>query len=229
MTFLALEIRRTLRAPAFLIVTLGMPVALLLIEGSLYGSTGSTYLMSGMAAYGALMAAISTGARVATERTAGWQRQLRLTPLSPPTYLAAKAVVSMMVALPPIVAVALAGAVVQGVRLPVGGWLQAVAGVWLATLPFAVLGLLIGQVATGQNVQAYSMGSMLTLSLAGGLWIPVTQFPGWLADLARVLPSYWLAAVGHGGELGTAVLVLGGYTVALAAAVMARYRRGGDR
>lgn len=237
MTYLALEIRRTLRAPAFLLVTLGLPVALFLMEASLYrGNVPGTsvrytpYLLASMAAYGALMAAINTGARTAGERAAGWQRQLRLTPLSPLGYLASKAVVSMMVALPPIVVVAVVGALVRGVRLPAGGWIQMVVGVWLATLPFAALGLLIGQIASGQNVQAYSMGSMLTLSLAGGVWIPANEFPDWMQSVAHVLPSYWMADIGHdvvigGGGIGTAVAVLAAYTLALGAAVMLRYRR----
>src|SRR5579885_1365651 len=93
--YLALEARRALRNPRFLFFTLVFPVLLFLIWQGLYGSSYiqrthiqyAGYLMCSMAAFGALTAAMNTGARVAEERSVGWQRQLRLTPLSPPGYL----------------------------------------------------------------------------------------------------------------------------------------------
>ena len=41
------------------------------------------YYMVGLLAFGAMVAVLSGGARIAAERTVGWNRQLRLTPLSP--------------------------------------------------------------------------------------------------------------------------------------------------
>ncbi len=46
--------------------------------------------MVAMAGYGAMIGALSIGARIAAEREVGWNRQLRLTPLSPRTYFRAK-------------------------------------------------------------------------------------------------------------------------------------------
>ena len=40
------------------------------------------YYMVGLLAFGAMVAVMSGGARIAAERTIGWNRQLRLTPLS---------------------------------------------------------------------------------------------------------------------------------------------------
>jgi hypothetical protein len=40
----------------------------------------------GLVGFGALMALISMGARIASERTDGRTRQLRITPLSPAAY-----------------------------------------------------------------------------------------------------------------------------------------------
>ena len=46
-----------------------------------------------------MTAMLSTGARIASERKAGWNRQLRLTPLPPRDYIRAKLVTAYRVAL----------------------------------------------------------------------------------------------------------------------------------
>jgi ABC-2 type transport system permease protein len=90
-TYLSLEIKRIVRSPQFAIFTIGMPAAMYLLFGSIYGDAvldnglrSSTQTMITMAAYGASGGALFTGTRVAQERTDGWQRQLRLTPMRGP-------------------------------------------------------------------------------------------------------------------------------------------------
>lgn len=240
--YLVLETKRSLRSPRALMFIVIMPVLYFFIFKSIFGSqkiegTGigySAYLMCSMAAFGAFMGTLFTGSRTAVERTAGWQRQLRLTPLTPRGYLMAKATVGMAVALVPVVLVSLAGGLFEGVHLSTGGWIQVVFGVWIAALPFAVLGLLIGQFATAETVQIYSMVTVLLCGFLGGLWIPVTVFPHWLATAAKILPSYWLAEIGYGALLGNhdtmkAVLVLAGWTVVLGLIVIRRYQRDSAR
>ncbi|GAA0396666.1 ABC transporter permease [Microbispora corallina] len=234
--YLVFEIRRALRDPKFLLFELSLPVALFLLESHLFGrdDVGPAYLMGSLAAFGAFRAAFDTGARTAVERGAGWQRQLRLTPLTRGGYLAAKGAVGMLTALPPIAGVAAAAAVLSGVRLPAGGWAAAVLGLWAGAVPFALLGLLVGQLATPQNVQAYQGGLLLVLAFAGGLFIPAASFPAALATVAKALPTYWLAEIAHGAaggdvRTGTAVLVLGLYSLVLAAAVAVRFRRDAGR
>jgi ABC-2 type transport system permease protein len=240
--YLGLEAKRALRNPRFLMFTMVFPVVIFVIDvgafgnGNVPGSTTSyaAYLMVSMAAFGAFMAAMNTGARTAVERSAGWQRQLRLTPLKPTGYLIAKGAVGTLVALPPIVLVVLVGMFFEHVHLPVGGWLQVILGVWVATIPFAVLGLLVGQLATSETMQVFTSGLMIVLGFLGGILIPTTVFPNWMASIAKVLPSYWLADIGHGALLGNtdtgkAVLWLAGWTVVLAFAVVRRYQRDSAR
>lgn len=235
--YLGLEARRALRNPRFLMFTMVFPVLIFLVDVAAFGSgklpgtnaTYAAYLMVSMAAFGAFNAAMNTGARTADERHIGWQRQLRLTPLRPMAYLAAKGTVGTLVALPPIILVVLVGALAEGVRLSAGGWVQVILGVWVATIPFAVLGLLVGQLATAETLQVLTSGLMLLLGFLGGILIPVTVFPVWVSDIAKVLPSYWLADIGHGALLGNtdtmrAALWLLGWTVVLAFAVIRRYR-----
>jgi ABC-2 type transport system permease protein len=237
--FLALEIRRALRAPRFLIFTVTFPVLLFLLYVGIFAkgaSTGAAALMVNMTSFGAMAAALFTGTRVALERKAGWQRQLRLTPLSGGGYLAAKAATGMTLALAPAILVPLVGAVVEGVSLSGSGWLRVTLGVWLAALPFALIGLLIGQVGTADSIQPITQLVMLPMALVGGIFIPVEVMPHWLLTIAHALPSYWLGQVGRGAvttdlstSLGQDMLVLGLWTVALGVAVVRRYRKDSAR
>jgi ABC-2 type transport system permease protein len=240
--YLGLEAKRALRNPRFLMFTMVFPVVIFVIDVGAFGKgdvpnsdvSYAAYLMVSMAAFGAFMAAMNTGARTAVERAAGWQRQLRLTPLRPTGYLLAKGAVGTLVALPPIVLVALVGMFAENVHLPVGGWVQVILGVWVATIPFAVLGLLVGQLATAETMQVFTSGLMIVLGFLGGILIPTTVFPDWMSNISKVLPSYWLADIGHGALLGNtdtgrAIVWLAGWTVVLAFAVVRRYQRDSAR
>ena len=54
--------------------------------------------MVGLAAFGTMNAMLSAGARIAGERAVGWNRQLRITPLSTRTYFRAKVLTGYLMA-----------------------------------------------------------------------------------------------------------------------------------
>jgi len=237
--YLMLEVRRTMRSTRFLIFSIAFPVLLFLLYVGIFANGDKAVvgvLMVNMTAFGALSAALFAGGRVAVERSLGWQRQLRLTPLSGSGYLSAKGITGMLLALPAIVLVPLIGAVVEGVSLDAGGWLRVTIGIWLAVIPFVLIGLLIGQVGTPDSIQPIMSLTMMAMSLLGGIFIPVDTMPSWLLNVAHILPSYWLGQVGRGAvtadlsvNLGQAVLVLAIWTAALGLAVVRRYRRDSAR
>lgn len=237
--YLVIELRRVLRNTRFLIFSVAFPVLLFLLYVGIWGEGDKAIigvLMVNMTAFGALSATLFAGGRLAVERSAGWQRQLRLTPLSGSAYLTAKGLTALMPALPAVVLVPLIGAVVEGVSLDAVGWLRVTVGIWLAVIPFALIGLLIGQIGTPDSSQPIMSLVMMTMSMLGGIFIPVDTMPGWLTDVARVLPSYWLGQVGRGAvtselsaHLSQAVLVLLAWTAVLGFAVIRRYRRDSAR
>ena len=102
--FLAIELRRLLRNRRTVIFTLIMPPAFFLIFGtadmyesqSVGNSNVTAFIMVSMALYGAMIAATGGGASVSVERSQGWTRQLRLTPLNPVAYVAVKVVVAII-------------------------------------------------------------------------------------------------------------------------------------
>ncbi|MFD9204714.1 ABC transporter permease [Streptomyces sioyaensis] len=229
--YVRLEVRRTLRDRGFVVFGIGMPVVMYVLMTNIGVGAGGAAMewkiasMVGMAAYGALGAAIGSGTGVAEDKQLGWLRQLRITPLSPVRVVVGRGLTASVTVLPAIAAVLLVGALVNGVRMPVWQW-AALAGVlWLGTAPFTLLGLGNGYRLSAQSTGVVNTGCMVLLSIVGGLWFPAELFPGWLRALSSWTPGNRFAELGRsvtqGGAPGpgtVAVLALwlavfGGYAV----------------
>ncbi|MEU2656075.1 ABC transporter permease [Streptomyces sp. NPDC007325] len=228
-----LEVRRTLRDQGFVISTLGVPVLMYLLFTNLGGQADPAFrtaAMVGMAAYGALGAALSLGTGVAEDKATGWLRQLRVTPMTPRQVVVGRALTGAVVVLPAISAVLLAGALVNGVRMEPLRWAAVALALWLGSLPFALLGLGNGYRLTPQATGAVNVACNLGLAVVGGLWFPVSLFPGWLAGLSAWTPTHRFAEVGTalaGGHAPTAaaLLLLTGWTAVFGAYAAVSYRR----
>ena len=233
--YLRMELLRMLRNRKVLVLSVIMPAILLLIFGGmsrgqrLAGVDGAAFVMVGMALFGSMSAAVNNGGTIAVERGLGWNRQLRLTPLRPGWYATSKVIVSLVMALPPLLVSYLVGALVLGVRLRPAVWAGVLAGSWLAALPFAALGLVVGYLARPDGVQAVSGLLYLLLAGLGGLWVPVENMPAAVRDLAALTPAYWAGEVAraplHPGGLSVgAVLAVAAWTLGLAAIGVLRCR-----
>jgi ABC-2 type transport system permease protein len=229
------EVRRLLRSPGFLIFTVGFPVVYFVIFSQIYAPPPEdrlvvlVLLMTNMAAFGAISAAISTGGRVALERAVGWNRQLRLTPLPGWGYLAAKAAVAMLVALPALLLVFAVGAA-MGVDLDPPTWLAVFLAAWVGVLPFAAIGLLVGTLATADTAQGVTTVTMLVFSLLGGIFIPAQILPPVMVTIAHALPSFWMADIASrqatgGGVPVEGVAVLAAWFLVAGGLAALRYRR----
>jgi ABC-2 type transport system permease protein len=239
--FVRFELRRALRDRRYLVLAIGFPVVFyLLYTGLLSGASApadaivgglpwATYFMVSMAAYGAIGASLSGSTALATERATGWTRQLRVTPLASASYVLGKLIVSLLVTVPAVTAVILAGLLVDHVSVSAGELVPLVAGLALGALPFAAFGLLIGLVFDANSAQGATMLSYITVAILGGLWAPLSSFPDGLATIGRMLPSFRLADLGRGivGGRGidlTDLAVLLAYAVVIAAVTAWRYR-----
>lgn len=194
----------TAKNVSFVIFTVVLPVVLYLLFSQIFGDVdagpGVDYaavIMVNMAAYGSLGAAMSGGAQLAVERRSGWFRQLSITALPPPAFLWARVVVIMLLVLPALLLVFTAGYVVGGVRAPLPVWLASLGLLWLALVPMAVLGMVVGLWLKADAVQGLTTLLLLALAALGGLWFPVELMPGTMKSIAMTLPSYWLAELGH--------------------------------
>ena len=210
---------------AFLTFVIAMPVAMYLFFSTIYGdiadSTVAATMMVTMATYGGLGAAMNAGASIQAERSSGWFRSLRLTPLSTGEFIGAKAATAATVMVPALLTVFLAGAV-KGVDLDLATWAAMLGLLMAALLPMVVLGLVIGLWFAPQSASAVTTIAMLSLSMLGGLWIPLDSMPEAMQHLGRALPSYWAARIGGwplaGGDFPAAgVFVIVAWTGALLA------------
>jgi ABC-2 type transport system permease protein len=185
------------------------------------------YFMVGLAAFGAMNAVVSTGGRIAAERTAGWTRQLRLTPLSTRGYFRSKVVTAYALALVTLAALYVSGYSL-GVRLPAGEWARMTGLMLIGLVPFVVLGIFLGHVLTADSTGPAIGGITAVFALLGGTWFPIQN--GVMHDIAETLPSYWLVQASHvslGGQGWTALgwFVVAAWTVALGVLAARAYRR----
>ena len=228
-TYFKYEFLRLLRNRRFFFFSLVFPLTLFLIFG--LSNKNSTvqfgpvelkfilFYMVGMAGYGAMMACLAGGARISAERSVGWNRQLRLTPLGVPTYFAAKILSSYFMALVSI-AVLFAAGLSFGVHVPVGHWAEMVGLILIGLLPFVAIGIIIGHLLTVDSIGPALGGGAALFALLGGMWFP---FPdgSTLQKIGEYIPSYWIsqaARVGVGAQAWTAKgwLVVAVWTVVTA-------------
>ena len=230
------ELLRTLRNRRFLLLSLIFPLILYFVlagpraheraEGT--GISWDVYYMVGLASFGTMSAMLSSGARIATERQAGWNRQLRITPLRPFAYFRAKVLTGYMMALLSMVALFVAGAAL-GVSLAASEWLELTALMLAGLVPFAALGITLGHLLTPDSIGPAMGGGISLLALLGGTWFPLGH-SGFLYHLAQYLPSYWLVQASH-VALGGAPwplkgwLVIAAWTAILARVAQRAYRR----
>jgi ABC-2 type transport system permease protein len=233
-TYVRTEWLRTIRNRQFFIFSLGMPLALLLLiagpnrNEELGGLPFAAYYMTGMVAWGSMAAVIAGGARIAVDRSIGWNRQLRTTPLRPAVYLSSKVVTGYGLACISIGILYVAG-MLLGVRMPVGRWLEMTGLILVGLAPFAGLGVMLGHLLTTDAMGPAMGGLTSLLALVGGAWGPLAE-DGVVHDVSQVLPSFWLVRsgrVGVGGDswsvLGWAVIIA--WTVAMTSLATWAYRR----
>jgi ABC-2 type transport system permease protein len=230
--YLRLEVRRTLRDTMFVIFGVGMPVMMYLLFTNLGDNDPEwkTISMVGMAAYGAVGSALSTGGGVAEDKTIGWLRQLRVTPMTPRQVVAGRALTGSVTVLPSIAAVLVAGGLVNGVRLDVWQWAAVALLLWLGSIPFTLLGLGNGYRLTAQTTGVANMVCNLGLSVLGGLWFPIALFPGWLQSVSSYTPTNRFAQLGTAVADGhapsaAAVAVLAAWLLAFGSYAVVSYRR----
>jgi len=200
LTYLKVELRRLLRNRRTVIFTLVMPPVFFLLFGTVDSyktdSVGhanvTAWIMISMALYGAILATTSGGASVSIERAQGWTRQLRLTPLSPVTYVATKVISAMVLGLGAVVVTAAVG-IPAGADGDMARIVEALVLAWVGSAVFAAFGLFMGYLLPAENVMQILGPVMALLSFAGGLFMPLGD--GVFATIAKFVPTYGLAQI----------------------------------
>ncbi|MBA8989820.1 ABC-2 type transport system permease protein [Curtobacterium pusillum] len=242
--YVYLETKRQLRNVRAMVFTFAVPVIMLLVFGSAFGSqldptTHLQYLVVTtlqMASYGAMMAALSQAFAIVNERSIGWNRQLRVTPLSGWVFMVSKVIAAMAFAAVSIIITVLVATVGLHASLDPAHWIAAGFGIWCGVIPFALIAILIGQFAKPSFAQPLFMVVFMGLAILGGLWVPLSVMPDWMGSVAHLLPSYWLNRIGQTGAGATGssgmiepAMVLAAWAIVLATVIVWRYRRDAAR
>lgn len=201
LAYLRFEVMRALRHRRYLVLTIGMPAAFYLTLGrqtpkniNLGGIPFGAYFAVSMISFAAMSSGLNAGgARLAMERTNGWIRQIRITPLSPAGYVITKVLTGVIIAVPGTLLVGVAAGLSGNVELAAVTWVQLYATVWLALLPFAALGMVIGYALDVDTAQICTGLTLSVLSVLGGLFAPISSFPSQLRHVGEALPTYEMA------------------------------------
>ncbi|NYI43225.1 ABC-2 type transport system permease protein [Nocardioides aromaticivorans] len=202
LTVLAIELRRMLRNRRTIIFTLVFPAAMLLAFGGQQGwdeRAGSgnvaAYILASMALYGAALTAAAGGSMVALERSLGWSRQLRLTPLNPVVYILMKALVALVMGALAVASVNVVGAAQGKAEMPVHVWVGCAVVTLFCTLTFAALGVFVGYVVPGENAMQVLGPGLALLSFLGGVFIPLDDYSEMVRHIAYWTPMYGVAEI----------------------------------
>ncbi len=236
-TALALEVRRVLRNRRTVMFIVVFPSVFFLVFGLSgkqvreAGPTAIAYVMISMAVYGAMVGTTAGGAAVSVERSLGWSRQLRLTPLpagrvcrdegadgdDAPDSSRSRLPILQLVQLP------------QGVRMAPEVWLLSGLGAWVCSLVFAAFGLFVGFLLPSENVMQVVGPLLAILAMFGGLFIPLQALPHLMQTIAMFTPVYGVGQIARAPLVGglTAVAVAGVvvWTILFGAGAMYLYRR----
>jgi ABC-2 type transport system permease protein len=230
------ELLRTFRNKRFFIFSFGFPLVLYYAIAAPSrnvhnlnhsGISAPMYYMVGLVAFGTMNAVLGSGARISAERTAGWNRQLRLTPLSVRTYFRVKVLTSYAMALVTIALLYAAGTSL-GVRLSASHWVSMTLFILVGLIPFAGIGIVIGHLVPSDSIGPALGGTTALLAFLGGVWFPIIG--GTKQLIAEALPSYWLVQAAHIGLGGhgwgaKGWVIVAAWSVAAAIAAASAYQR----
>ena len=232
------EVLRLWRTPGFLVPSLLLPLVLYTLLGGLGKANGleegvsrHVYALASIGTYSGISVMLfSFGVSIANERGQRLNVLMRATPLPAWVYLLAKALSAFLSALLMLLLLGTFAMLIGGVQLSVIAWITLLASLALGILPFLLLGFAIGNVVSPTSATPIVNLSFFVLSFASGVFVPLTQLPDIIQNIAPYSPFYRLAqlawnAVGvQTGSLTPAYWLLALYTVVFGVLALLAYR-----
>lgn len=233
------EIRMRWRIPAFSLTSLALPVLFFTFFGLPFarqtlpgGVSLGAFLLASFAAYavGSVMV-YGFGIGVATERGMKIDLLMRATPVPPAIVILAKVLNALVFSGISIVVLIVYGVLVGGVRQDLTVWIVMIVRLLAGSLPFIALGFAIGYSSGPHAAPALANLIYLPLAFASGLFMPVSQLPGFVQRIAPYLPAYhygqlaWGAVGAPTEPVLTSLTWLAGYTAVFLLITVRAYRR----
>lgn len=216
------ELRAVVRSPVALFFSVALPVGIFAVFSSLFGhqAVGGTSVAAIMlATYGTFgvmgTAMITPGLSLAEDRERGWLRTRMVSATPLPVLVAAKVVATVPHAIAVMVLMTVVATTAGGASLEPLAWLRLVAVLVAGSLPFALLGVAVGALASSAAASAVLQATLFVTAIGSGLWFPLSMFPGWMQAVAPFLLPY------HLSRLGTAQIAPGQVSAAGAGVAVA--------
>ena len=201
LTYLWLDLYRSLREPANLFFVVAFPVAMYLVFGRLNASAGdygphahgnvSASVMLAMASFSACLGATSASAAAAVEQSAGWGRQMAVTSRGLRGYLVVKTGTAVGTAALPVVVVLTAGALTDS---QMEGWVWATSPLicLIGVLPFVLWGLAAGMWLPSSASIGIATSLVSLFAFIGNAFMPLNRT---LMAISRFTPMYGSTAL----------------------------------
>lgn len=208
----------------YIVFTLLFPCLFFLIFGVPEGSDfwRANTLFASFSAFGVIGVVLYQLAIIsAQERHASWQSYLRSLPIRPSVLLASRVLMVMTFSILSQISVLSVAWFLTPLSLNVFQWLSFSAWLLLGSLPFALLGYLLGMWVSPKGIVPLANLVYLTLSYAGGLWFPPQLLHPRIQTISEHLPSrkyvevLWDIALGREIQPGP-IVELAGQTLLLA-------------
>ena len=199
LTYLGIELRRVVRDVTTMFFVALLPAFMYIIFGAsqayggqmIVGGNVTMYIMTSMAAYGAVTATTGVGGIAAVERMQGWGRQLGLTPLPDAGYVAVKAAVAFFVSIIPISLIYLLGTF-TGAEGTGRAWLISALVVLIGAVVFSLYGLMAGLLFPTEAAVGAASGALVILAFLGNVFFPLS---GGMLTFAKFTPLYGYVAL----------------------------------
>lgn len=201
LTYLWLDLYRSLREPANLFFVIAFPLAMYLVFGRLNASAGdygphahgnvSASVMLAMASFSACLGATSASAAAAVEQSAGWGRQMAVTSRGLRGYLVVKTGTAVGTAALPVTVVLTAGALTDS---SMEGWAWAASPLicLIGVLPFVLWGLAAGMWLPSSASIGIATSLVSLFAFIGNTFMPLNHT---LLTISRFTPMYGATAL----------------------------------
>lgn len=201
LTYLWLDLYRSLREPANLFFVVAFPLAMYLVFGRLNATAGeygphahgnvSASVMLAMASFSACLGATSASAAAAVEQSAGWGRQMAVTARGLRGYLAVKVGTAMGTAALPVLVVLVAGALTDS-QMEGRAWAASPVACLLGVLPFVLWGLAAGMWLPSSASIGIATSLVSLFAFIGNTFMPLNHT---LLTIGRFTPMYGSTAL----------------------------------
>lgn len=195
------ETKLWLRRRETVFFSLLLPVMFLAFFGALYGSqivAGThtsyiSYLVPGYAVFATMAVALGTVCTtLANERHEHILKRLGGTPLPRASLIGAKILAGSVLIAAVVAVLILVGTLVYGAHIR-GNILSGILILIVGILSFAGIGILLGGTVKPDSSVAVANLVYLAFSFLGGVFVPLSQFPRGLRNVATLLPSERMA------------------------------------